>query len=325
MFVPVLRKIINRNDAFIERALPEAGDLNVKIGDKIEPFNQLGTCKVSYNQLVLPKGFTPLNSLTPLRILQGTTLGRHRGIYIHAPFNGYLEKDVDNNVWIYKETGREFVLLSGVWGTIKNIVDKRSILVETTSKDFLLPIVCGKTSPGELIVFPNPSDLLIGSFLENFTKDVSGKIFYIGGHIGLQTVMKAKDLNLNTLLAGSISKEAYGFAKSQGLNIGIFEGFGEIPTSKMVFDELKNISNRFVFFDVENRILRVPMPSKLEITSVKKPLKLLKIGDTVQIFEVPYFGLMGTVDTIKESSILVKIPKNTKLIEVSVPNFFVVV
>jgi len=126
-------------------------------------------------------------------------------------------------------------------------------------------------------------------------------------------------------LAGSISKEAFAFAKSEGLNIGIFEGFGEIPTSKMVFDELKNISNRFVFFDVENNSLRVPMPSKLEITSVKKPLRQLKVGDTVQILEVPYFGLMGTVDTIKESSILVKIPKNTKLIEVSVPNFFVVI
>jgi len=325
MYVPIIRKIINRNDALLERALPGDGDLIAKIGDKVAPFNQLGSCKVSYNQLVLPKGFNPFNTLNLSKILQGTTLGRFRGEYIHAPYNGFLEKDFVINQWVYKETGREFTLLSGAWGTVRNIMDRRSVLLEIYCKDFLLPITCGETFPGELVVFPNPSDLLIGSFLENFTKDVSGKMFYIGGHIGLQVVMKAKELNLSTLLAGSISKEAFTYAKKEGLNIGVFEGFGEISTSKMIFDELKNISNRFVFFDVENHTLRVPMPSKLEITAVKKPIRPLKIGDTVQIFQSPYFGGMGLVDTIKESSILVKIPKNNKLVEVFVPNFFLVV
>jgi len=325
MYIPIIRKLINRNNAFLERALPTTGDINVKIGDKVAPFNQLGACTVSYNQIILPKGFKPFNNITPNKILQGTTLGRYRGEYIHAPYNGFLDKDSINNQLIFKELGRENVLLAGAWGTVKNIVENKSILLEIYCKDFLLPITCGDMFAGELVVFPNPSELLIGSFLENFTRDVSGKIFYIGGHVSLSVAMRSKELNLTTLLAGSISKEAFAFAKKSGLNIGVFEGFGEIPTSKIIFDELKNISNRFVFFDVENHTLRVPMPSKLETIPVKKPLKLLKAGDTVQIFQSPYFGGIGTVDTIKESSILVKIPKNSNLVEVAVPNFFVVV
>jgi len=324
MYVPVVRKIINKNDALLERPLPEIGDITVKIGDKVAPYNQLGSCRISYNQIVLPENFKPFDNLNLNKIFQGTTLGKYRGEYVHAPYKGFLEKDLLSDQWVFKETGRESILLSGAWGTVKNIVSNKSVLLEIYAKDFLLPVTCGNMFSGELIVFPNPSELLIGSFLENFTKDVSGKIFYVGGHIGLSTVMKARDLNLSTLLAGSVSKEAFGFAKKEGINLGIFEGFGEIPTSKIIFDELKNISNRFVFFDVESHLLKVPMPSKLETLTVKKPLKLLKVGDTVQIFQSPYFGYIGTVDTISGSSILVKIPKNSNLVEVSVPNFFAV-
>jgi len=324
MYVPVIRKIINRNNTFLERVLPEKGDISVKIGDKVSPYNPLGSCKISYNQLILPQKFKPLENLNFGKLSQGATLGKFKKEYIHAPYNGFLEKDILKDRWIFKETGREYTLLSGAWGTVKNIVEGRSVLLEISSKDFLMPVTCGNICSGELIVFPNPSELLIGSFLENFTKDVSGKIFYIGGHVGLTTVMKAHSLNLSTLLAGSVSKDAYTFAKSKNISLGVFEGFGEIPTSKVIFDELKNISSRFVFFDVERHLFRVPMPEKLDNTVVKKPLKQLSIGDTVQIFQAPYFGYMGTVDTINESSILVKISKNSNLIEVFMPNFFLV-
>lgn len=323
MYVPILRKIINNNTAFIERVLPERGDITVKIGDKVEPFNQLGFCKVSYNQLVLSAKFKPLENIENKQVTQGTTLGKAGNDYIHAPYNGYLIKEKDT--YIYKETGRDFVLLSGVWGTVKETIEGTSVLIEAPMKEFLVPLSCGNNFAGELIVFPNPSELLIGSFLENFTKNVSGKIFYIGGHISLSVIMKAKELGLSTLLAGSISKEAYSYAKGEGISIGVFEGFGELATSKIIFDELKNISNRFIFFDTEKNVLRVPLPTKVETLIVKKPLKQLRTSDVVQIFQNPYFAQIGTVDTIKESSILVKIPKVTNLVEVYLPNFFVIV
>lgn len=324
MYVPIIRKIMNRNGTFLERVLPEKGEISVKVGDKVSPYNPLGSCKISYNQIILPKDFKPLDNLNFGRLLHGATLGRTKKQYIHAPYNGFLEKESQGSRWIFKETGRDHTLLAGAWGTVRNIVSGRSILLEISAKDFLMPVTCGSVFSGELIVFPNPSELLIGSFLENFTKDVSGKIFYIGGHIGLSTVMKAHSLNLVTLLAGSVSKDAFTFAKSKNMNLGIFEGFGEIPTSKMIFDELKNISSRFVFFDVERQLFRVPMPDKLEATAVKKPLKQLSVGDSVQIFQAPYFGYIGTVDTINESSILVKTSKNSNLVEVFMPNFFLV-
>lgn len=322
MYVPVIRKVINRKDALIERTLPESGELNVKIGDRVEPFNQLGSCRVSYNQIILPKDFRPVESLNFSKIVQGTTLGKYKKEFIHAPYNGFLEKE-DN--WIFKEINRDFVLLAGVWGTVRDIIENKSVLLESPTKDFLMPVTCGNISLGELVVFPNPSELLVGSFLENFTKDVSGKILYVGGHISLAVAMKAKELNLMTLLAGSVSKEAYSFAKKANISLGVFEGFGEIPTSSIIFDQLKNISNRFVFFDVERNLLRVPVPKSLDTIDVKKPLKQVRKGDTIQVFQIPYFGQIGTVDTINESSILVKIPKNSNLVEVFVPNFFIVI
>ena len=172
MYIPVLRKIINRNNALIERALPESGELIVHVGDKVEPFNQLGLCKVSYNQLELPAKFTPIENLNYSKILQGSTLGKSDGMYIHAPYNGFLEKN-ENGTWVFKEVGREYNLLAGSWGSVKNIIEDKSVLIEAYSKDFLLPVATGENYSGELIVFPNPSELLIGSFLENFTKWLS--------------------------------------------------------------------------------------------------------------------------------------------------------
>ncbi len=77
-----------------------------------------------------------------------------------------------------------------------------------------------------------------------------------------------------------------------------------------------------MFFEADRNLLRIPMSKPLETLSVKKPLKLLKAGDAVQILQNPYFGEMGEVDSISVSSIFVKIPKSGSLVEIKVPNFF---
>lgn len=326
MYVPIIRKIINNNNKLIERALPEIGDINVKIGDKVEPFNQLGSCRVSYQIIKLPINFKVNKSLVDKHnISKGSYIGKINGNKIYAPFTGFLKYSYKKNEYSYNESTKDYNLLSAVWGKVTDIVNDKSILITSNFKDILMPVTYGTEFSGELVVFPNPSELLIGSFLEKFTKDVSGKIFYVGGHISLQTIKKAHELNLTTLLAGSISTSAYAFAKEKGISVGIFEGFGSLQTSQIIFDELKNISNRYVFFYPQQNLLRIPVIHKLDHKKINNSFKLLKKGDLVQVFQDPHFGIIGYVDTIEESSILVKIPKNSKLVKVYVPNFFLVV
>ena len=326
MYVPVIRKIINKNDSFIERPLPSRGEINVKVGDTVKPFDQIGSCRVSYDLVQYPSNFCPDPKIVDApKVLQGDIIGYIKRTSVIAPYDGYLSYDYSKNFWQFKESTKDYILLSAVWGTIHDIVLEKSVLIKSCFKEILLPISFGEMSGGELVVFPNPSELLIGSFIENFTKDMSGKIFYIGGHISINTIQKASELNLKTLLAGSISKKAYAFAKNNNINICIFDGFGNLQTSRIIFNELKNISNRYVFFNPNENILRIPMPEKLDQVNVLTSFRYLKEGDMVQIFQDPYFGNIANVDTILESSILVRIPKNSKLVKVNLPNFYIIV
>jgi len=323
MYAPVIRKITRSNKVLVERALPEDGKLLVKEKEVIQPFDKLGTCKAVRSEIVLPQDFKPSFKGKIAKTIEGVKIGKSKGKKVVAPFSGSLF--VKNNQWVLRGQKSEFTLLSGVWGIVEKILSSRSVLIRSQMKDVLTPIATGGSCEGELVVFPNPSILLLDSFLEKFTKDAYGKIFYVGYNVGLNVLKKAKKLGARGILSGSVTKEAYTYAKKEKFSLGVFEGFGKIDTSSQVFNELKAVSNRFVFFDQEDCRLRIPVPKEFKTTSgTKSVIKVVRKGYWVQIFQVPHFGAIGEVDSVGEGSILVKVSSGKKPVEVSLPNFFIV-
>ena len=101
-------------------------------------------------------------------------------------------------------------------------------------------------------------------------------------------------------------------------------GFGRVPTTNYVFDTIKEFSNRFIFINGDQNIVKIPIPVSVnQQNSLVEPKLFVNLepGIKVQILEKPYFGWVGTVDRVGESSIFVKLEDNGEIVEIKIPNF----
>jgi hypothetical protein len=189
---------------------------------------------------------------------------------------------------------------------------------------------------GELVVFPNPSDILKNSYLENFIKGVKGKIIYIGDSVGLDVIKKAFDMGTLAIIAGSMSSESMNFSVANDFAVGVFTGFGKIRTPEEIYRFLSSVSYRYVFFEGDKNLLRIPV--KVEdlrgISSInqestdaelesKEVFREIKEGMVVQVFQEPHFGWVGEVDRVEESCIFVKFGLDSSSVKIKLPNFFI--
>ncbi len=324
MFIPVLKKITYSDKGFIERAFPSEGNVTVTVGEKVEPFTKLGDTLVSYQILDLDANFKPQkNDYIDDHIYKGSPIGWTGRKKVFAPFDGRLKRNVDDTYTFY-EKPREFWLLAGVWGNVAKILDKRSVLINTQTVDIHLVASTNQSLSGELIVFPNPSDVLQSEYLEKFAKNLVGNIIYVGNYAGVKVVKRAIELGVGGVLAGGADRISFNTAKTANTFLGAINGFGRVPTTNYVFDTIKEFSNRFIFIDGDQNVVKIPIPTSVSSQNTSADPKLflnLESGIKVQILEKPYFGWVGVVDRVGESSIFVKLEDNGETVEVKIPNF----
>ena len=323
MYIPIDRKVTYKNDIFLERALPNSGYLTAQIGEQVKPFSKLGMTKVSYQRTILGPSFKPWKGKKVGSFFyQGEPIGHLRFEKVLADYNGYLLKEGDD--YIFKQEERDYWLLSGVWGEVVNVQKNTSVLVKTQAIDLKFAMSTYHNFSGELIVFPNPSDTLITEYLDNLSKNLHGKIVYVGENLCDVALRKAVALGVKGIITGGTQAESYKYAKENDVFIGLFTGFGDVCVTPSVYEVLKGVSNRFVFIDGEQRVLRIPAPEKFEATLIKEGnktlLKSVKSGMGVMTLQKPYFGRIGTVDRVKEFSILVRFPDKEESVEIFIPN-----
>lgn len=324
MFIPVLKKITRSENSFIERAFASEGTISVILNEKVEPFTKLGETPVSYQILDLDSNFKPQkNDYIDDHIYKGTSIGWIGRKKILAPFDGRLKKN-ENGAYTFYEKPREFWLLSGVWGFVEKILDKRSVLIKTQFIDIHLAASTKQNLSGELIVFPNPSDVLQSEYLEKFANNIAGNIIYMGNYASVKVVKRAIELGVGGILAGGVDRVSFNIAKGSHTFLAAINGFGRVPTTNYIFDTIKEFSNRFVFVEGDQNVLKIPMPELTDSQNFSTSPKLfvnLEPSIKVQILEKPYFGWIGTVDRVEESSIFVKLEDNGETVEIKTPNF----
>lgn len=322
MYIPVVKKLIYESGILVERSLPESGVLNVSVGDKVEPSMKIGSCKVSYEVAYLGLDFKPVKKyVNSPSIVSGSKVGSLRGKSFFAPFNGTLDKSA--NGYVYKSEERDYWLLPGVWGEVVDTSHDRSALIKTQVVNTHLPVCTQQTRSGEIVVFPNPSDSLTVQYFNNFLKSPIGKIVYVGNTLSIELINRAKELEVAAILAGSSSTEAYRFALENDMALGLFSGFGNIPTPGFIYDFLNNVNSRYVFLFGESNRLQVPVPEKNDFINLKEPRSVLayvKKGLLVQIFDEANFAKIGVVDRVTKSGILVRLQESEEVIEVLPPN-----
>ena len=325
MFAPIIKKLAENNKAFIERSLPSEGSILVNKGDIVRPFDRLGECLFSQESIMFSENFRPVkDDSSTLNFAKDSIVGRVGKNKIKAPYNGMLAQKEDGT-YIFRALETKYTLLSGVWGSVAQVVKGQSVLLKANTKDLLLSACTKVSSGGELVVFPNPVEILEKYYLEDFSKNNKGKVIYIGHFADEEIVERAYEMGVSAIIAGSAHKSTFNFAKSKNLGFGIITGFGKHYTPEPIFNLLSIIAYRYVFFQGERNILRIP-DSGEEETSVNKgcrPIKKVQENMDIQVFQHPYFGKIGKVDTISESSILVKFEEDKAPVEILLPNFFI--
>jgi hypothetical protein len=323
MYIPFVKRVTYSNDVLIERALPGVGEVVVAVGEEVEAFTELGGSKVSFDCVALGSNFALSKSRkVGCAVHKGDLIGRVGTKFVRAPFGGRIGLYNDGS-FVLNSNEREYKLFSGVWGAVADVVEGKSVLLRTQTTDVHFVACTNGSVEGELVVFPNPSEVLQVQYLEKYAKSVFRKVVYVGDFAGVDLLKKAVTLGAVGVLAGSANRRGFVFAKQSGLFLGVFSGFGDLPTPKSLFDVLNNVSNRFVFVRGEENLLRIPMPEKFGISRKKSAgmvLQKVKKNLDVVVFDDEYFGWIGRVEKVLESSILVKLEKGDKTVEVNLPN-----
>ena len=320
----------------VERYLPAKGNLFVQKGDKLEPFQKLGDCLHSPNTIYFPKEFEPVKFLREKVYFQkGNLLGKLGTKKIAAESNGYMSFDSASEEYFFEDMPTKYTLLSGLWGEVSDVVPESSVLIKTTVTEVDLVACTSNFSFGELVVFPNPTEILEKFYLESFIKTTEGKIVYIGHHADTETIKKAHDLKISAIIAGSADPTGFSFAKSVNMGLGVLSGFGKLETPDFIYKLFNSVAYRHVFFHGDLGVLRIPMsgieeetvPSKKKRTSLKVMLKVIKKvikGQKVQVLQKPHFGKIGVIDRVSVSSIFVRFDNELGPVEIDLPNFYII-
>lgn len=306
-------------DFEITRALPASGDIVVKAGQTVLPFTKLARTRVSDHAQTFDANFTPTKTKKADNFyFAGEKLGRRWLKIIRAPYNGYLTPTTTPLGYLFTQEERDFWLLSGVWGVVSAI--KLPTTVYITARVLKVPLAFyhGDSTIKELIVFPNPDKTLDLEYLKRYVKNPSDKIVYVGHTIRKDLVLLATQLGVGVLLGGGITKEAFDLAKSINIAIGTFSGFGDVFTPDKIYELLKSISDRHVFFDVVTGGLIIPIPGDaVEANEPKASATCSYVestpGQSVISLNKETFGQSGTIESVQPEAICVKLneSKNT--------------
>jgi hypothetical protein len=313
-------------EVYIERSLPGVGVIYTQKGFELKPFDRVGDCLFSHNRIALPENLRLPNKSKEAHhvfVRQGDLIGQTGSRKLVAPFDGYL--DYTQELKQFLEVEKKHGLLAGVWGSVDKVISNKGVLLKTNMIDIIFAQSSPITMTGEMVVFPNPLDILEEFYLENYLKNPVGKIVYMGDYVKEDVIQKSIDLKVGGVICGSTTKHALEVATSNNFALGIVSGFGKMTIPNQIFEFLNKISYRQVFFQGERNLLRIPVPPE-DKTPVVKGLPLIKkveVGDLVQVFQKGYFGKIGTVDRLTENSIFVKFSQDKGIGEIFIPNFFI--
>lgn len=320
LLIPVLKKDYYCKETYIERPLVPSSNVKVELKQEVSPYDSLARYKFSYNRIIYPSEFSPLVELGSF-VRKTQVIGTINGVSVKSEFDGYLSKTNAN--YIYMEKPRDIELLSGVWGNVHSL-NGNSILLKTQSLNLIMAACFDSYIEGEFVILPNPKSLeLQKEYLKRYVKNPTGQIVYLGDYIHPEIIELAHAQSIKALVAGSCDRATYSRAKELGIFIGLFTGFGNLFTPDMVFNTIKDMTNRYIFIrgSLNQLIIPIPLEAIKNIKALKasKLIKQAKKGLVVQVLQNPHFGKTGCVDSVSGSSIFVRLDSNNEIVEVTLP------
>jgi hypothetical protein len=317
MIIPVYKNISYLDEFYIERSLPNKGKLLVNEGDSVSSYTKIGYSKNTNRELIIPSNYTLNRKIIDNNVIKSGDLVAYLGnSYIFAPFDGYIETKGKSKVLIkYQE---DYWNLSGVTGKVHKVVPSRSCLIKTSGYLVKFFEVSKAEVEGELVILPNPSELIEIDFMDKYIKDGIGKIVYTGDYLRKSMLQKAIDIGCEGIIAGSCDRETLLWAKENNFFVGILSGFGRIPTFNKLFNLIKGFDSKYMIVKEGSSSMFISSTEKKNFT--QRPYETVKEGLSVICLTYPYFGWEGTVSSVESEKVSVKILKNNEIVKASFSN-----
>lgn len=340
-----------------ERKLPLAGDVLVKVGDRV-------TAETVVARTQLPGNVQAVNAANLLGILpedveecltkpvgaqidKGEVFAESRSFFglfrskVHAPVRGTIEN-------VSKVTGQ--VLLreepipvevdAYVDGTVVEVHPRSGVTVETQGAFIQGIFGVGGETCGELLVrVSTPAEPLEERAID---ASIRGKVIVGGAYVTTAVLRKAIAQGVKAVVVGGFDdhdlRELLGYdlgvaitgSEELGVTLIVTEGFGSIPMAARTFELLQSVQGHRVSVSgatqIRAGVLRpeivVPL---LEASGARGGREDsaeggLKPGDTVRVIRQPYFGRIGRVTALPPELMPLETEAKVRVLEVDFGN-----
>ena len=318
MIIPVFKSIQFYTKFLIERSLPSKGKIMAVENTYIKPWDRLGFCRTSNKEIIIPKDYKIQKKfLSKNFVKSGELIGKKKNNYLFSTFDGFIQnRGVANVVISYPQ---DVFKVSGVFGNVVNVASSNSVLIETSGYEIRLVATSTSSTEGQLIVLPNPTDILQIEFMNRYVKEGVGSIIYIGDYLRLEVLNRAMEIGCSGVICGSCDREVIQYAKENNFFVGIFSGFGRIPTHSKTYKLLKSKDKQYCIVqeDSENLFISVNPneDSNNPLDLITQSYLTINNGIGVIVLDYPYYGWEGEVIEINQADVYVRLLGNGEVIK----------
>lgn len=311
MIGEIVRRVVNREEAFFERVIPGVGTPLVKVGDKVDPSDIIARYEASSGQRIVKlapvlkvRGKEVQKHLVKRigdRVYRGEVLAKRDGFLgmskkmVVSPADGILESLLPDGSVMIKFLPTPRKLASAVSGVVK-VVIPHSITIETQVAKVYGFTGAGIAREGIIRLIAKPQEFILPS---QIAPNFQGEILVGGATIARATIEKAVTLGIKGLIVGGMNYRDFlslGAESDVGITILLTEGFGVRPMGMDIYNFLKNKEDQFAFISGREKQVTFPLVEKnTEVTKAFVPWRKIREGDRVNVLFCSHNSSLGMV------------------------------
>ena len=296
-----------------ERMLPAPGQVEVLIGDRVEPTQVVARANLPGDFRILPVarllGVPASRVKRYMRAQPGDKVhrgqviarrGRLLGSTAKSPIDGMVTASGGGRVLI-EEDPTPFDLRAYIHGTVSNVLQPYGVIIETPGAVIQGVWGAGGESLGVLKHLVDSPDEMLQA--EAIDPSCHGAILVGGAGLDEAALERAQELQVRGIVVGGLPPELLLRVEQTPTPIIVTEGIGMVPMSTPIFRLLKTYDGREASISgrVQPRwgIVRpeivIPLPAESVPATETQPGTPLRVGARVRVVRAPYMGAVGTV------------------------------
>ncbi len=335
-----------------ERSLPIAGEVLVKVGDKVDFDTVVARTEIPGNAAFLHVsevlGVDPgdveefMQKKVGESFEKGDLLAEYVAFwglikkYVHAPFSGHVENisGLSGQV-IVRENNIPIEIDSYVKGEVKEVIPNRGAIIETAAAFVQGIFGIGGENHGEIVVAVSSPDEILT--VDKIRPDHKGKIILGGSLVTGEAYLEAIKVGAKGVVVGgmgiedliTILGEDIGVAitgeEKIDLSVIITEGFGELPMAQRTFELLSSLEGKRSSINgatqIRAGVLRPEVIIPYDDTDVveeysEKVSNGMKRGSVLRVIREPYFGEITRVTDLPVELQKVETGSRVRVVEV---------